>query len=86
VTQDLLPKVPIGSVIVMDNASFHKREDIIQTIQRAGCIVEFLPPYSPDFNPIEHTWAQLKSIRNKMRCSIDELFSQSIIGYLFIAR
>jgi transposase len=70
----------------MDNASFHKREDIIQTIQRAGCIAEFLPPYSPNFNPIEHTWAQLKSIRNKMRCSIDELFSQSIIGYLFIAR
>ena len=86
VTQDLLPKVPVGSVIVMDNASFHKREDIIQHIQHAGCIVEFLPPYSPDFNPIEHTWAQLKSIRNKMRCSIDELFSHSIIGRLFIVR
>ena len=84
-TQDLLPKVPVGSVIVMDNASFHKRDDIVQSIQRAGCIVEFLPPYSPDFNPIEHTWAQLKSIRNKMRCSIDELFSHSVIGHLFIA-
>ncbi|MEN9596587.1 MAG: hypothetical protein RL236_1021 [Pseudomonadota bacterium] len=84
-TQDLLPKVPVGSVIVMDNASFHKREDIIQHIQHAGCIAEFLPPYSPDLNPIEHTWAQLKSIRNKMRCSIDELFSHSVIGHLFIA-
>lgn len=83
-TQDLLPKVPVGSVIVMDNASFHKREDILNSIQLAGCIAEFLPPYSPDFNPIEHTWAQLKSIRNKMRCSIDELFSHSIIGHLFI--
>ena len=34
-TQDLLPKVPVGSVIVMDNASFHKRDDIVQSIQRA---------------------------------------------------
>jgi transposase len=85
-TQDLLPKVPVGSVIVIDNASFHKRDDIVQSIQRAGCIAEFLPPYSPDFNPIEHTWAQLKSIRNKMRCSIDELFSHAVIGHLFIAR
>ena len=57
-TQDLLPKVSIASVIVMDNASFHKREDIVQRIQSTGCIAEFLPPYSPDFNPIEHTWAQ----------------------------
>ena len=85
-TQDLLPKVSTGSVIVMDNASFHKREDIVQRIQSAGCIAEFLPPYSPDFNPIEHTWVQLKSIPNKMRCSIDELFSRPIIGNLFIVR
>jgi transposase len=73
-----------GTVIVMDNASFHKRQYIIQAIEKAGCIAEFLPPYSPDFNPIEHTWAQLKSIRNKMKCSIDELFSTAVIGHLFI--
>ena len=84
VTQDLLPKMPVGSVIVMDNASFHKREDIVNSIQQAGCIAEFLPPYSPDFNPIEHTWAQFKSIRNNIRCSIDELFATSTIGHLFM--
>lgn len=39
-TQDLLPKVPVGSVIVMNNASFHKRDDIVQSIQRAGCIAD----------------------------------------------
>ena len=59
-------------------------DDALEVLDR--CIAEFLPPYSPDFNPIEHTWAQLKSIRNKMKCSIDELFSCSIIGHLFIAR
>lgn len=83
-TKDLLPKLSEGTVIVMDNASFHKRQDIIQAIEKAGCIAEFLPPYSPDFNPIEHTWAQLKSIRNKMKCSIDELFTTAVIGHLFI--
>ena len=74
-TQDLLPKVPRGSVIVMDNASFHKRQDMITAINESGCIVEFLPPYSPDLNPIEKKWAQAKAIRKQYRCTVDELFS-----------
>jgi len=74
-TQDLLPKVPQGSVIVMDNASFHKRNDMIDAIEASHCIVEFLPPYSPDLNPIEHKWAQAKAIRKQHRCSVEELFS-----------
>ena len=52
-TQDLLPKTPIGSVIVMDNASFHKREEMMTVIQDHGSTVEFLPSYTPDLNPIE---------------------------------
>ena len=74
-TQDLLPKVPAGAVIVMDNASFHKRQDMATAINNAGCVLEFLPPYSPDLNPIERKWAQAKAIRKKYRCSVDELFS-----------
>ena len=77
-TQDLLPKLSKGAVIVMDNASFHKRHDMLEAIQKYGCTVEFLPPYSPDLNPIEKKWAQVKSIRRKLRCSIDELFSQHL--------
>ena len=73
-TQDLLPKVPAGAVLVMDNASFHKRQDMVTAINHAGCVLEFLPPYSPDLNPIEHKWAQAKAIRKKYRCSVDELF------------
>ena len=72
---DLLPKVELGSVIVMDNATFHKRLDMIEAIEEHGCIVEFLPAYSPDLNPIEHKWAQAKSIRKSRHCSVDELFS-----------
>ena len=58
-TQDLLPKVKSGAVIVMDNATFHKRSDMLEAITNAGCIPEFLPPYSPDLNPIEKKWACL---------------------------
>ena len=72
--QDLLPKLPENSVIVMDNASFHKRSDIQETIISAGHILEYLPVYSPDLNPIEHKWAQAKALRRKRRCSVDELF------------
>jgi transposase len=67
------------------NAAFHKREDIKACIGNAGHTLEFLPTYSPDLNPIEHTWAQLKSIRNKTRCSVDGLFSEAITGHLFIS-
>lgn len=79
-TQDLLPKVPANSIIVMDNATFHKRKDMIEAIESRGCVVKFLPPYSPDLNPIEKMWAQAKSIRRKLRCQIEELFKVHL-GY-----
>jgi transposase len=75
ITKDLLPKTPPNSVIVMDNASFHKRKDIVEAIESEGHIVEFLPPYSPDLNPIEHKWAEAKAKRRKERCNINDLFS-----------
>lgn len=62
---DLMPKVKPRSVIVMDNASFHKRKDMIQLIYSKKCIPLFLPPYSPDLNPIEKKWAQVKAHRKK---------------------
>ena len=71
-TQDLLPKLTTGAVIVMDNATFHKRSDMLKAITEHGCNAEYLPPYSPDLNPIE----KAKSIRRKLRCSINELFSK----------
>ena len=74
VEQDLLPKAPEECVIVMDNASFHKRDDIEQAMLDAGHILEYLPAYSPELNPIEHKWAQAKSIRRRCLCSVDEVF------------
>ena len=74
ITQDLLPKLSQATVIVMDNATFHKRQDIQLSIQQAGHTLEYLPAYSPDLNPIEHTWAQAKALRKKYRCNVDDLF------------
>lgn len=74
VVKDLLPKLTGGAVIVMDNATFHKRADIQKTIRDAGHTLEFLPAYSPDLNPIERKWAQAKQRRRKLQCSIDQLF------------
>jgi transposase len=75
-TQELLPALHDRAVLVMDNASFHKSERIQEVIEAAGCLLEYLPPYSPDLNPIEHKWAQAKALKRKLRCSTDELFKQ----------
>jgi len=74
VVYDLLPKLPENAIIVMDNATFHKRTDIEMAITAAGHILEYLPPYSPDLNPIEHKWSQSKSLRRTHQCSVDDLF------------
>jgi transposase len=68
--QDLLPTLSQRPVVlVMNNASFHKRADIRQLIEGAGHILEYLPTYSPDLNPIEHSGAQSKAIRKQKNCS-----------------
>ena len=50
------------------------RKDMEEAVQKAKCILEYLPPYSPDLNSIEKKWAQLKAIRRKLRCSVEEVF------------
>lgn len=60
----------------MDNATFHKGKEMQEILKKAGHTLLYLPPYSPDLNPIEKKWAQLKKLRRKTSCSIDQLFSQ----------
>lgn len=75
VEQDLLPKLPKNSVIVMDNATFHKRDDTQTAIRKAGHELLYLPSYSPDLNPIEQKWAQTKALRKQTHCSIEQIFT-----------
>jgi len=56
----LLKELPNNSIIVWDNASFHKSVELREMLEQAGHTMIFLPAYSPDLNPIEHKWHQLK--------------------------
>lgn len=56
----LIPTLRPGDVVVLDNLSPHKDEETIRLIEQAGARVQFLPPYSPDFNPIENMWSKVK--------------------------
>ena len=75
VANKLIPELPKDSVIVMDNATFHKRKDTQELIQKEGHTLLYLPPYSPNFNFIEQTWAWIKQKRKEWRIHcIDDLF------------
>lgn len=74
VIHDLIPKLPPNSVVIMDNASFHKSALMKKAIGDARHTLLYLPPYSPDLNPIEKKWSQAKSIRRRVGGSIQGLF------------
>ncbi len=65
-SHQLLPSLDKGTVIVMDNASFHSKKRLLSAAQNAGRGLLFLPPYSPRLNPIEHFWAWLKRFLRKI--------------------
>lgn len=61
VEQVLIPTLQPGDVVVLDNLIVHKDAEVGAAIERAGATLRFLPPYSPDFNPIEMAFAKLKA-------------------------
>ena len=63
--QVLLPTLRPGDIVVMDNLSAHKRSEVRTLIEGAGCLLLYLPPYSPDMNPIELAFSKLKSLLRK---------------------
>jgi transposase len=67
VEQVLVPALRPGDVVVLDNLAVHKQPEIRAAIEAAGAHLRFLPPYSPDFNPIEQAFAKLKAFLRAAR-------------------
>jgi len=67
VDQVLVPTLRPGDVIVLDNLKVHHQPEVLAAITAAGALVRFLPPYSPDFNPIELAFAKLKAFLRAAR-------------------
>lgn len=57
----LVPTLAPGDILIMDNLPAHKSPRVTLAVERAGCLLVFLPPYSPDFNPIENMWSKVKA-------------------------
>ena len=62
-----------GQVVVMDNAAIHKVKRVREIIEDVGCSLIYLPPYSPDLNPIENYWAVMKSHIRKIRDKFESI-------------
>ena len=75
VEQVLVPTLSSGDIVVMDNLPAHKASGVREAIEAVGAELSFLPPYSPDFNPIENAFARLKAmLRAKAERSISALW------------
>ena len=74
----LLPKLWPGAVVVMDNLSAHKIKAVRAKIEAVGARLVYLPPYSPDFNPIELAWSKLKSFLRKQAARTTEALYAAI--------
>ncbi len=73
VEQILLPTLKTGDIVIMDNLGSHKALSIRKIIQSAGARLWFLPPYSPDLNPIEQAFSKIKHwMRNAQQRSVEE--------------
>jgi transposase len=72
----LVPELKPGDIVIMDNLSSHKGQRVREMIEAAGATLRFLPPYSPDFNPIENTFSKLKAhLRKAAERTVDGLWS-----------
>ncbi|SRR5579871_3667146 len=81
VCQVLVPTLTVGDIVVMDNLSSHKAVGVRQAIEAAGAKLVYLPPYSPDYNPIEMVYSKLKwLVRSAGRQTVEGLWT--LVGQL----
>ena len=93
IEKQLMPKLKSNHIVVMDNIKFHMQEAVAKAIQSKGAKVIFLPPYSPDFSPIENMWSKikntlrrfaprsLKSFKKIIRIAFKQISKNDLIGW-----
>src|SRR5215210_6738875 len=74
----LLPWLGKGDILVMDNLRVHKTERVKEMIEAAGVEILYLPPYSPDFNPIEEAFSKIKNLIRKAGARVREVLVEAI--------
>ena len=78
VEQVLVPELRSGDVVIMDNLSSHKRRRVWEMIEAVGARLVFLPPYSPDLNPIEMIFAKIKQALRSLACRTRDALWQAM--------
>lgn len=78
VEQALVRVLRAGDIVVMDNLSSHKVAGVREAIEAAGATVRYLPPYSPDFNPIEMIFAKLKALLRKIAARTKDALTDAV--------
>jgi len=78
ISQCLAPTLNKGDIVIMDNLTSHKVKGVIEPIIAAGASVIYLPPYSPDLNPIELMWSKMKAHLRKVKARTKELLEIAI--------
>lgn len=78
----LVPELRLGDVVILDNLSSHKRQRVRELIEAAGARLVFLPPYSPDLNPIELIFAKIKQLLRSLACRTRQTLWDAMQGVL----
>jgi transposase len=82
VEQVLAPALTAGDIVVMDNLAVHKVAGIAETIRARGAQGAYLPPYSPDFNPIEQGWSKLKTALRQRKARTRRTLERALTAIL----
>lgn len=80
----LVPALRPGDIVVMDNLRAHKSATVQDAIRAAGAEIEYLPPYSPDLNPIEKMWSKIKALLRaaeaRTSCALDSAITKALLA------
>ena len=66
-----------GDILIIDNLPAHKSARVTAAVEAAGCMLVYLPPYSPDFNPIEKAWSKIKQLLRSAKARLLEALEEA---------